>query len=48
MPPMRAECRANRSAATMDVQSAADETGLPKLVVLDRFNVVWQRLAGSA
>ncbi len=32
----------NRSAATMDVQSAADDTGLPMLVVR-----VCQRLAGS-
>lgn len=34
----------NRSAATMDVQSAADDTGLPMLVVRGPFNLVWQRL----
>ncbi|HFZ8995784.1 TPA: outer membrane protein assembly factor BamC [Citrobacter freundii] len=37
----------NRSAATMDVQSAADDTGLPMLVVRGPFNVVWQRLPAA-
>ncbi len=32
----------------MDVQSAADDAGLPMLVVLDPFNLVWQRLPGRA
>ncbi len=36
----------SRSAATLDVQSAADDTGLPMLVVRGPFNVVWQRLPG--
>ncbi|CNU56267.1 outer membrane protein assembly factor BamC [Salmonella enterica] len=37
----------NRSAATMDVQSAADDTGLPMLVVRGPFNLVWQRLPAA-
>lgn len=37
----------SRSAATMDVQSAADDTGLPMLVVRGPFNVVWQRLPAA-
>ncbi|MEO3991769.1 outer membrane protein assembly factor BamC [Pseudocitrobacter cyperus] len=32
--------------ATFDVQSAADDTGLPMLVVRGPFNQVWQRLPG--
>ena len=34
----------NRSVTTLDVQSGADDTGLPMLVVRGPFNVVWQRL----
>lgn len=39
---------ASQSAAgsTFDVQSAADDTGLPMLVVRGPFNQVWQRLPG--
>ncbi|WP_421355751.1 outer membrane protein assembly factor BamC [Pseudocitrobacter faecalis] len=39
---------ASQSAAgsTYDVQSAADDTGLPMLVVRGPFNQVWQRLPG--
>ena len=37
----------NRSAATLDVQSGADDTGLPMLVVRGPFNVVWQRLPAT-
>jgi outer membrane protein assembly factor BamC len=33
--------------ATFDVQSAADDTGLPMLVVRAPFNLVWQRLPGA-
>ncbi len=31
----------------MDVQSAADDTGLPMLVVRGPFNLVWQRLPAA-
>ncbi len=34
----------NRASAQLDVQSAADDTGLPMLVVRGPFNVVWSRL----
>jgi outer membrane protein assembly factor BamC len=34
----------SRTSSTLDVQSAADDTGLPMLVVRGPFNVVWQRL----
>jgi len=37
----------NRRTATFDVQSAADDTGLPMLVVRGPFNQVWQRLPGA-
>lgn len=37
----------NRSGATLDVQSGADDTGLPMLVVRGPFNVVWQRLPAT-
>ncbi len=37
----------NRASTTMDVQSAADDTGLPMLVVRGPFNVVWQRLPAA-
>ena len=36
----------SRTDATLDVQSAADDTGLPMLVVRGPFNTVWQRLPG--
>ncbi|MCS6037158.1 outer membrane protein assembly factor BamC [Klebsiella pneumoniae subsp. pneumoniae] len=43
-----AQNAAQRSAgATFDVQSAADDTGLPMLVVRAPFNLVWQRLPGA-
>jgi len=34
----------NHSVTTLNVQSGADDTGLPMLVVRGPFNVVWQRL----
>jgi outer membrane protein assembly factor BamC len=34
----------SRNGATFDVQSGADDTGLPMLVVRAPFNQVWQRL----
>ncbi len=37
----------NRSAGTLDVQSGADDTGLPMLVVRGPFNVVWNRLPAT-
>ncbi|WP_437886986.1 outer membrane protein assembly factor BamC [Phytobacter sp. V91] len=37
----------NRSVTSLDVQSAADDTGLPMLVVRGPFNVVWQRLPAT-
>ncbi|EPF15361.1 MULTISPECIES: outer membrane protein assembly factor BamC [Cedecea] len=37
----------NRSSAQLDVQSAADDTGLPMLVVRAPFNVVWNRLPAA-
>jgi len=37
----------NRSASQIDVQSAADDTGLPMLVVRAPFNVVWNRLPAT-
>ncbi|KNC88897.1 outer membrane protein assembly factor BamC [Trabulsiella odontotermitis] len=36
-----------RDGATFDVQSAADDTGLPMLVVRAPFNQVWQRLPAT-
>ncbi|RWR00823.1 hypothetical protein ED28_16855 [[Pantoea] beijingensis] len=38
------ERAANRSAAQIDVQSGADDTGLPNLILRAPFNTVWQRL----
>lgn len=35
---------ASRSSAQIDVQSGADDTGLPNLILRAPFNVVWQRL----
>ncbi|KAF1368635.1 outer membrane protein assembly factor BamC [Yokenella regensburgei] len=37
----------SRAGATFDVQSAADDTGLPMLVVRAPFNQVWQRLPAT-
>ena len=37
----------NRNASQIDVQSAADDTGLPMLVVRAPFNVVWSRLPAT-
>jgi len=37
----------NRNAIQIDVQSAADDTGLPMLVVRAPFNVVWTRLPAT-
>ncbi|WP_194206214.1 outer membrane protein assembly factor BamC [Superficieibacter sp. 1612_C1] len=37
----------SRTSSTLDVQSAADDTGLPMLVVRGPFNVVWQRLPAA-
>ena len=37
----------SRNGATFDVQSAADDTGLPMLVVRGPFNQVWQRLPST-
>lgn len=37
----------NRASAQLDVQSAADDTGLPMLVVRGPFNVVWSRLPAT-
>jgi len=37
----------SRSGSTFDVQSGADDTGLPMLVVRGPFNQVWQRLPAT-
>ncbi|MBB3323657.1 outer membrane protein assembly factor BamC [Atlantibacter sp. RC6] len=37
----------NRNASQIDVQSSADDTGLPMLVVRAPFNVVWTRLPAT-
>ncbi|MBS0848906.1 outer membrane protein assembly factor BamC [Citrobacter sp. JGM124] len=37
----------NRSVSQFDVQSAADDTGLPMLVVRAPFNAVWTKLPGA-
>ena len=37
----------SRTSTTLDVQSAADDTGLPMLVVRGPFNTVWQRLSAA-
>lgn len=36
-----------RASGTVDVQSGADDTGLPMLVLRTPFNVAWQRLPGA-
>lgn len=38
---------AGRATGTIDVQSAADDTGLPMLVLRTPFNVAWQRLPAA-
>jgi len=43
----RQNAQDNRSSAQLDVQSAADDTGLPMLVVRGPFNVVWNRLPAT-
>ncbi|WP_034916318.1 outer membrane protein assembly factor BamC [Erwinia sp. 9145] len=40
----RENAAAHRSATQIDVQSGADETGLPALIVRAPFNTVWERL----
>ena len=40
----REDAAANRSVTQIDVQSGADDTGLPNLIVRAPFTVVWQRL----
>lgn len=37
----------NRNGSTFDVQSGADDTGLPMLVVRAPFNQIWQRLPAT-
>lgn len=39
--------QANRSASNLDVQSGADDVGLPVLIVRGPFNVVWNRLPAA-
>ncbi len=41
------DAAANRSASQIDVQSGADDTGLPNLILRAPFNAVWQRLPGA-
>jgi outer membrane protein assembly factor BamC len=43
----RQNAQDSRSSAQLDVQSAADDTGLPMLVVRGPFNVVWNRLPAT-
>jgi len=43
----REDAAANRSVTQIDVQSSADDTGLPNLIVRAPFNVVWQRLPAT-
>ncbi|WP_435945810.1 outer membrane protein assembly factor BamC [Dryocola sp. BD586] len=43
----RQNAQDNRSSAQLDVQSAADDTGLPMLVVRGPFNIVWNRLPAT-
>ena len=45
---MRRTRRSEEAGATFDVQSAADDTGLPMLVVRAPFNMVWQKLPAGA
>lgn len=43
----RQAAAAQRSTSQMDVQSGADETGLPNLIVRAPFNTVWERLPAA-
>ena len=43
----REDAAANRSVSQIDVQSGADDTGLPNLIVRAPFNAVWQRLPAT-
>ncbi|EXU74827.1 outer membrane protein assembly factor BamC [Erwinia papayae] len=43
----RENAAAKRSAAQIDVQSGADDTGLPNLIVRAPFNTVWERLPNA-
>ncbi|KAB8309555.1 outer membrane protein assembly factor BamC [Erwinia endophytica] len=43
----REDAAAKRSATQIDVQSGADDTGLPNLIVRAPFNVVWGRLPAA-
>ncbi|MFG1174364.1 outer membrane protein assembly factor BamC [Erwiniaceae bacterium CAU 1747] len=43
----REDIAAKRSVTQIDVQSGADDTGLPNLIVRAPFNVVWQRLPST-
>lgn len=43
----REDIAANRSVTQIDVQSGADDTGLPNLIVRAPFNAVWQRLPAT-
>ncbi|MEM6161816.1 outer membrane protein assembly factor BamC [Erwinia sp. P6884] len=43
----RQNAAAQRSATQMDVQSGADDTGLPNLIVRAPFNTVWERLPAA-
>ncbi|QHM72010.1 outer membrane protein assembly factor BamC [Mixta intestinalis] len=41
------DAAASRSASQIDVQSGADDTGLPTLILRAPFNVAWQKLPGA-
>ncbi len=43
----RENAAAKRSSAQIDVQSGADDTGLPDLIVRAPFNTVWERLPAA-
>ena len=43
----RQDAAASRSPTQIDVQSGADDTGLPDLILRAPFNVVWQRLPAT-
>jgi len=43
----REDAAANRSVTQIDVQSGADDTGLPELIVRAPFSVVWERLPAT-
>ncbi|KAA8999971.1 outer membrane protein assembly factor BamC [Affinibrenneria salicis] len=44
---LRENALANRSAGALDVQSGADETGLPLLIARAPYTVVWERLPAA-